>query len=215
MSEEIGLFEAMYSQRTLRRLRPDPVPDDLIRKLIDAAIRAPNGGNRQPWAFVVVRDGEAKRRIGEWYLDAWNRTYGVLPQEARSRLPPTMSRAYRSAEHLAHHLAEAPVFIMVCAKTPVFPGGEPAVVAIHYGSIFPAVQNLLLAARGLGLGAALTTLHKLHEGEVKELLGIPEKVETVALIPVGYPVDKYGPTTRLPVEKVMHLERWEATEGGG
>jgi nitroreductase len=118
-----------------------------------------------------------------------------------------MKRVLRSAEHLAHHLAAVPVLILVCAEAPPVPSAIAA--ASHYGSIFPAVQNLLLAARGLGLGAALTTLHKMHEDEVKQLLGIPDAMETVALIPIGYPIDKYGPTTRRPVEQVLHTERWD------
>lgn len=211
MPDEIGLFEAMYTQKALRRLKPDPVPDDLVRKLIDAAIRAPSGGNRQPWAFVVIRDAETKRKIGEWYRDAWDKTYGAIPKETRDQFEGSFARTYRSAEHLAFHLAEAPVHILVCTHGVAVPGN--AASASLYGSIFPAVQNLLLAARGLELGASLTTLHKLHEAEVKSLLGIPDDVETVALIPVGYPRGKYGPAQRRPVEEVMYHERWGANAG--
>lgn len=207
MADEIGLFEAIYSQRAIRRLKLDPVPDALIHKLIEAATKAPSGGDRQPWAFLVVRDPAAKQKLGEWYLDAWERTYGTIPQETRARFPEGFARVYRSADYLARHLAEAPVLILVCASAS---GGPPLIAAAsHYGSIFPAVQNLLLAARGLGLGATLTTLHKMHEAEVKQLLGIPDTAETVALIPVGYPRGKYGPTTRRPVEEILHFERWD------
>lgn len=206
MADEIGLFEAMYSQRAVRRLKPDPVPDELIHKLIEAATKAPSGGNRQPWSFITIREAATKRKIGEWYLDAWDRTYGAIPQEERAKAPPVFQRTLRAAEHLAHHLHEAPVLIMVCARDAPPPGGGNQ--AGHYGSIFPAVQNLLLAARGLGLGASLTTLHKLHEDEVKELLDIPETAETIALIPIGYPMGKYGPTTRRSVEEVLYRERW-------
>jgi nitroreductase len=209
---DIGLFEAIYTQKAIRRLRPDPVPDELIDKLLDAAIRAPSGGDRQPWAFVVIREAATKRKVGEWYLDAWNRTYGAIPQETRTQFPDAFGRVYRSAEHLALHMAEVPVMILVCARdAPPASAGEAA-IASHYGSIFPAVQNLLLAARGLGLGAALTTLHKLHEAEVKELLGMPAKAETVALIPVGYPRGKYGPNRRRPVADVVHRDRWDPSK---
>ena len=213
MAQEIGLFEAMYTQRAIRRLKPDPVSDDLIYKLIEAATKAPSGGDRQPWAFVVIRDPATRQKIGEWYLDAWNQTYGVVPHEARERLPAKFTRVLRSAEHLAHHLAEAPVLILACARHAAPPGSPPGVAAAsHYGSIFPAVQNLLLAARGLGLGATLTTLHRLHEQDVKDLLGIPANVETVALIPVGHPIGRYGPTRRRPVEEVVHDERWDSSK---
>jgi nitroreductase len=212
MPEEIGLFEAMYTQRTIRRLKPDPVPDELIARLIEAATMAPTGGNRQNWAFLVIRDQAFRERLGEWYLDAWNRSYGALPDDARARFDRAMQRVYRSAEHLAHHLAEAPVLVLVCAREAPPADAPQFVSASHYGSIFPAVQNLLLAARGLGLGAALTTLHKFHEAEVKALLGIPEGVETVALVPVGYPRGRYGPAKRRPSGEVTHSERWDASK---
>jgi nitroreductase len=214
MAKEIGLFEAMYTLRAIRRLKPDPVSDELINKLIEAATKAPSGGDRQPWAFIVIRDPATRQKIGEWYLDAWNQTYGVVPQEARERLPANLTRVLRSAEHLAHHLAEAPVLILACASAPGGPPGSPPGVAAasHYGSIFPAVQNLLLAARGLGLGATLTTLHRLHEQDVKDLLGIPANVEAVALIPVGHPIGTYGPTKRRPVDEVIHHERWDSSK---
>ncbi len=207
MSEsEIGLFEAMYTQKAIRRLKPDPVPEELVTKLLEAATKAPSGGNTQPWAFIVIRDEASKQRLGKWYRDAWDKTYGRLPQEQRTA-NESFARVYRSAEHLAFHMAEAPVLIMVCARN-MPPGLGGAAATSHYGSIYPAVQNLLLAARGLGLGATLTTLHKLHDDEVKELLGVPANAETIALIPIGYPKGKYGPTARKPLEEVVYKERW-------
>ncbi|MDZ4277523.1 MAG: nitroreductase family protein [Dehalococcoidia bacterium] len=212
MSDEMGLFEAMYSQRALRRLKPGAVPDELVRRLIEAATKAPSGGNREPWAFMVIRDAASKEKIGEWYLDAWNKTYGVIPDDTRANFPKAFARVYRSAEHLAHHVSEVPVLILVCARDAPQPDAPQAAVVSYYGSVYPAVQNLLLAARGLGLAATLTTLHKLHEDEVKALLGIPETAQTIALIPVGYPVDKFGPTTRRPPEEVTHYERWDSSK---
>jgi nitroreductase len=207
-NDEIGLFEAIYTQKAIRRLRPHPVPDELITKLLEAATKAPSGGDRQPWAFIVIRDADTKSKLGAWYRDAWDNTYGRLPQEARTA-NESFARMYRSAEHLAFHLAEAPVLILVCAIS-MPPGLGGAAASSHYGSIYPAVQNLLLAARGLGLGATLTTLHKLHEDEIKELLQIPANAETIALIPIGYPRGKYGPTARKPLEEVAFNERWGA-----
>jgi nitroreductase len=208
---EIGLFEAMYTQKAIRRLRPDPVAPELVSKLIEAATKAPSGGNRQPWAFLVIRESASKQKLGEWYRDAWDQTYGQIPQEQRQQFSESFARVYRSAEHLAFHLAEAPVLVLVCARE-LPPGLGEAAVASHYGSIYPAVQNLLLAARGLGLGATLTTLHKLHDGELKELLSIPAGFETVALVPIGYPKGKYGPSERKALEDVVHYERWGGTK---
>ncbi len=195
----MDLFEAIGTQRAMRRLKSDPVTDEDIWKILDAAIKAPSGGNRQPWNFLVVRDVETKRKLGEYYLDAWSKVYGggggLTGQDDESQ-----SRVYRSANHLAHHLAEAPVLIIATIRGGGDAGGG--------GSIYPAVQNLMLAARALGLGTTLTSLHKLHEQEVKELLGIPEQVETMALIPVGWPKGKFGPPERMPVEKVVYWEQW-------
>ena len=199
----MDIFEAISTLRAMRRLKLDPVTDDDIWTLLDAAIRAPSGGNSQPWNFLVIRDPETKRNIGDHYLDAWNRSYGAGP--GRAMLDNRrMAGVYRSAEHLAHHLAEAPVLII--ATTRAGGGGLSPLVG---ASIYPAVQNLMLAARALGLGRTLTTLHKLHEQEVKDLLGIPEEVQTMALIPVGWPKGKFGVPPRLPVEKVVYWEHWE------
>ncbi len=209
MTEDIGLFEAIFSQRAIRKLKPDPVSDEFVHKLIEAATKAPSGGNREPWAFVVVRDEAAKQKIGAWYLQAWNAIYGQIDPDD-GPLPASLGRVYGAAKHLAHHLSEVPVMIIVCLRGAPPAGSSHAAGA--YGSIYPAVQNLLLAARGLGLGASLTTLHKMHEQDVKALLGIPESVETIALVPVGHPIGRYGPTTRRPVEEVTHFERWDDTK---
>ena len=117
--------------------------------------------------------------------------------------------ARRSSEYLARHIAESPVLIMACIECIKHDGGPSPV--FRGSSIYPAVQNLLLAARGRGLGSCLTGLHKYYEDEVKELLDIPENVETAALLPVGFPADnaRYGPTRRAPVEEVTFREKWD------
>ena len=200
----MDIFEAINTQRAMRRLKPDPVPDELIWQLLDAAVKAPSGGNRQPWNFIVIRDADTKAKIAEWYLDGWNKAYGPLKQAAMAS--PATAKTFSSADHLANHLAQAPVLIIATLNTsgvaPVSPPGA---------SIFPAVQNILLAARALGLGATLTTLHRSHEAEVKQLLGVPEGVDTMALIPIGYPLGKFGPTSRMPTEKVVYWEKWGQT----
>jgi nitroreductase len=200
----LEIFEAINTQRAMRRLKPDPVPDDLIWKVLEAATRAPSGGNRQPWNFVVIRDPEKKRKIAEWYLDSWNKSYGLIKQAAMAS--PETAKTYASAEYLANHLAEVPVLIIATVNNagvaPVSPPGA---------SIYPAVQNLMLAARALGLGTCLTTLHRTHEAEAKQLLGIPENVETMALIPLGWPKGKFGAGPRLPVDKVTYWDSWGAT----
>ena len=201
----MDLHEAMYSLRAMRRLKTDPVPEELIWKVLDAAIRAPSGGNRQPWNFIVVTDAEKKRKIGEWYLDGWNAVYGAA--QGAMQAEGDQARTLRSADHLANHLAEAPVFII-----PTVRASGVAAVSGMGSSIFPAVQNLMLAARAEGLGTTLTTLHKAHEAEVKELLGVPEGVETMCLIPMGWPKGKFGQGPRLPVERVTYWDGWGETK---
>ena len=201
MPEDITLFDALYSQRAIRYFTDEPVPDETIHRLVEAATKAPSGGNRQGWKFLVIRDQAAKNVIADYYEKSWERAYG----SENPNPPDIQSHVRKSADHLARHMAEVPVLILACIEHE----GEPSSMG-RGGSIFPAVQNLLLAARGLGLGSCLTSLHKRYEDEIKELLGIPDNVETAALLPVGFPASrsKYGPTTREPVEDVTFRDRW-------
>lgn len=194
-------YDVVTTQRAMRRLKTDAVPDELLWKILQTATMAPSGGNAQPWNFLVIRDPEKKRRIGEWYLDAWTRTYGPAREAMLGN--EAMARTFTSADHLANHLAEAPALIIATIKK-----GMPNVSSTLGASIYPAVQNLMLAARAEGLGTTLTTLHKLHEDEVKTLLGIPDDIETMALIPIGWPKGKFGTPSRLPVEKVVYWDSW-------
>ncbi len=196
----MDIFEAINTQRAMRRLKTDPVSEDLIWKVLDAAIRAPSGGNLQPWDFVVVRDPEKKKKIGEWYLDAWNKTYGQAREVMMA--DPVRARTFRSADHLANNIADVPVLIFACVNM----AGASASGAGP--NIFPAVQNLMLAARALGLGTTLTTLHTAHAAEVKELLGVPEGFEALAMIPMGWPKGKFGIGARRPVEDVTYWDGW-------
>jgi nitroreductase len=204
MAEEMGLFEAMYTQRALRYIKPDPIPDAVLRKVLDAGIRAPNGGNQQRWRFIVIKDPATKRWIQERYraTDRPAHEPARNPDEVR-----TMGRNDAAAEHLANHLHEVPVLILCCLQH----DGSPS--DINRGaSIYPAVQNMLLAARGLGLASVLTTRPRRgFEREIKEKLGIPANVDTAALLPLGYPAagSRYGSTNRRPVEEVTFAEQWD------
>ncbi len=221
---EIGLFEAIYSARSLRRLKPDPVPEALIARVLDAAVRAPSAGNAQNWAFVVVRDAEQRRRIGAIYRKASD--IAAAMYAARGRPPHLSERQFArmlgAGGYLWDHIGEAPVLLVPCQQRPALPSREslPPDIAARYedeiayvdrirgASIYPAVQNILLACRGLGLGAVITTNHIRCEDELKAVLGIPEEIATFALMPIGWPLDPFGPLTRRPLAEVVHLDRW-------
>jgi nitroreductase len=202
----MDLFEAMSTQRSMRRLKPDPVPDPVIRQILDLAICAPSGGNRQGWSFVIVRDAAKRARLGELYREAWGELMKVPYYATASQAPPDSpaGRMLASARHLSEHLGEAPVLVLACIA--LDPGATPTMTI--GASIYPAVQNLMLAARALGVGSCLTTIHKYRDAQVKELLRIPADVETAALIPLGYPVGKFGRPPRRPVTEVAHWDGW-------
>src|SRR5262249_38891839 len=148
-----------------------PVPDSVIRQILDLAICAPSGGNRQGWSFVVVRDAAKRTRLGELYPEGWAGLVKAPDYSAAAQAPPDSpgGRMLASARHLSEHLGEAPVLVLACIA--LDPGAKPTLTT--GASIYPAVQNLMLAARALGVGSCLTTIHKYRDAQVKELLHIP------------------------------------------
>jgi nitroreductase len=204
------LWEALYTQRAIRYFKPDPVPPDLLWKVIEAATRAPSGSNLQPWGFVIIQEPAARRRIAD-QLRAVTAS-GARPSPAAGVSAEPADRSARlmmaGATHLMAQLDSAPVFIVPClhrVRSPVREG------LLAGSSIFQAVQNLLLAARGLGLGAAMTTFQHRLEPEFSAWLQLPEETTPVALIPLGYPDADFGPVRRRPVEEVTFWETWGAT----
>jgi len=202
----MDFFDVVTTQRAMRRLKPDAIPDDIMRRIMDAAICAPSGGNRQNWSFVVVRDPAKRARLGELYREAWGELMKV-PYYASASKEPASSPAGRmlaSARHLGEHLGEAPVIVLACVA--LDPGVKASLTT--GASIYPAVQNIMLAARALGIGSCITTIHRFRDAQVKELLAIPAEVETAALIPLGYPLGKFGRPPRLPLSEVAFADRW-------
>jgi nitroreductase len=199
-------FEAVTTLRAIRHLDTRPIPDAVLRQILDAAICAPSGGNRQGWSFVVVRDPATRTRLGELYREAWAELMKVPYYRDATAAPPGSreARMVASAAHLAEHLGEAPVLVLACIA--VDPGTKAGVAT--GASIYPAVQNILLAARALGIGSCLTTIHRFRDAQVKALLGIPAEVETAALIPLGYPLRNFGRPPRRPVAEVVFGDRW-------
>lgn len=207
VANEIGLFAAIYTARAIRRFRPDPVPDELIVKIIEAGTMAPSATNAQPWAFVVVRDPETKRFIQRLYCETYHAAYEIARGFMARSASGSTEQLVSSVTYLADHLADVPVLLFCCVERngPMRPGAEDDP---RYDSIFPAVQNILLACRGLGLGACLTTLHTVRDLEIHERLGIPPEYASPAMIPIGYPLDRHGPIRRRPAAEVTHWERW-------
>ena len=198
------LFEIIRTTRSMRRLKPDPVPNDLIRKILEAGACAPSGGNMQRWRFLVVRDAAIKRKVSAYYKRAWDEQ--AAPRYRSGEPAPGTTRQQflrllEAAEYLAAHIHEAPVWIVPCLE-----GGTPT--RTSGSSIYPAVQNMLLAARALGLGATLTTLHLQFEKEVEATLGLPPSVHSYALLPIGYPMGRFGPVRRVPLADVVFEDRW-------
>jgi nitroreductase len=197
--------EAMRTQRALRRLKPDPVDDALVLRLIELALRAPTGSNAQNWEFIVVKDRAVKARLARLNRQAW-RLYGGLGRRL-ARDKPTMLRIIDAVQWQADHFEEIPVLVVACLRS-VIPPLPRILTASLYGSIFPSVQNLLLAARAVDLGAALITLPLWSPFLARRALGLPWRVTPCAVIPLGWPRGRYGPTTRRPVGDVVHVDRW-------
>ena len=194
----MDVLEAIKTTRSMRRLDPGrPVTDDELKVLIDAATRGPAGGGNERARFLVVRDPELKQKLAAIYRKAAVVVLAQYEEEAKTN--ERAARMLKSAWHLADHMGEAPALVRVTAR-----GRRGSVES----SVYPGVQNLMLAARSLGLGTTLTTIHQLHEDEVKQLLGIPDDQLTFALIPVGHPLGRWGEARRLPVEEVAYWDRW-------
>jgi len=238
-SAPMDVFDVMYTCRAMRRLKPDPVPEDVLVKLVDAAIHAPSSSNAQNWRFVIVRDREQKRRIAELWRSgaAWYRaTIGAASprpgEDAEQRV-----RSQRALQYMLDHIEDVPALVFVAikkdeavAKALASPNtitaalrhlgvggtirllrgaGNAAATGIH-ASAYPAAQNLLLAARALGLGAVLTTPHLFHPGEYEKVLGLPSDVTLTCCIPIGYPMGRFGPVSRPDPRTTIHWDRYSA-----
>jgi nitroreductase len=204
-SLSMPLEEAMRTQRSIRRLKPDPVDDALVLRLIELAQKAPTGGNQQNWEFVVVKDRAVKERLGQLNRQSWS-VYGRIGRIV-TRGDPRMGRILDAVDWQAQHFVEIPVVVVACLRGPrlAFP---PIAATSYYGSIYPSVQNLLLAARAAELGAGVITLPLWSSFLARRALGLPWRVMPCAVVPLGWPGGRYGPTTRRPVGEVVHLDRY-------
>jgi nitroreductase len=197
---DMPMGEAMFSQRSIRRFRPDPIPTEDIQLLLEAAAKAPNGGNRQPGRFLVLTDPALIHEFGALYHEAWwaKRRDEKRPWTSRDQIPAE-DRGSVAAARLADEIKDAPCIVLA------FSTGKG-----QASSVIPAVQNLMLAARALGIGSLPTTLHAQVLDRVYKLLGVPHDMEFHLCIPLGYPRGNFGPTQRRPTAETTYFNRWGA-----
>lgn len=217
---DTNLFDVMYSAGAIRRFRTDPVPDEIITKVLDAAIRAPSGSNAQSWLFIVVKDTEQRRKLGAVYKKASDILMKLYAGAARPGHidEKKYERFMKAVVHLFDHMGDAPVLLVPCLRASMWAGGAKlpddvkqkmaGSVRIAGSSIYPAVQNIILACRAFGLGTVLTTIHAFFEDEVREILSLPPDVQTYALMPIGYPQGHHYQVKRKPVSEVVCLDHY-------
>jgi nitroreductase len=199
LSEELDVFECIRTARSIRRLKPDPVPVELIRKVCEAGTFAPNGGNRQPWIFVAVTDPKKRAFVGERYRRAFHSYIGPAVEAAKSPdYPEAKRRNLRAAIYLADHLHEAPVHLFVAGWTR---RGEPQLQALY-----PAIQNVILACRAVGLGSSLTTTHLSFRDEIDPMLGLSPETPSCALLPIGWPQGRFGVPPRRSIDTCLFFD---------
>jgi nitroreductase len=204
---QIALFEAMYTMRAIREFKPDAIPDQVLRQILAAAGQAPSGGNRQPWKFILIRSAETKSAIAGFIETMQERA--AESRRASGAPNPTPGGTAAPAPDFPGLVRTAPAIVIVCAIAPAAEG--PGTVG-PFGQTFPAVENLLLAARAFGLGGNITTGFRTMEKEFKEYLNIPDNLTPTCLIPLGYPTgvgrNKHGKKSRLPVEETTYAEKY-------
>jgi len=203
IGEDLSLLEGIRTTRAIRRLKSDPVPPELIRKVCEAGTFAPSGGNRQPWYFIAVTEADRRAYIADLYRRTFTSYIKPAIQAAEDpAYPEAKRRNMHAAIYLAEHLHEVPVHLFVAGWTR---RNQPQTQAL-----FPAIQNILLACRAVGLGASLTTAHRAFGPEIDEWLGLSEDTPTCALIPIGWPIGKYGTPPRQSIDECLFFERYEA-----
>lgn len=196
------VFEVLGSARAMRWLKPDPVPAELIERLLWCATRATSPNNQQPWDFVVVQDAGVREAIGNLLAARLSATPRSLPED----VDPVVRRTLQGGMHLVANLGSAPVLIFICGRDVSLHGKVRRDYA--YSAVHAAAQNLIIGARALGLGTAFTTLHESIEADLRELLRIPEDRFLAVTMPVGWPARPFGSLARRPIKEVAHFDGW-------
>ncbi|MEM7541723.1 MAG: nitroreductase family protein [Pseudomonadota bacterium] len=210
MNDNQDLFHIMTHLRPMRRLKPDPVPDEVLEEILQASSCAANSMNTQPYRFVILKDPELRAFFGQRYQEAFENAFRDLKVDPSDN--SAFARNMRTAAKFGLTMKDVPVILLVCGIRD-WPFAVPhdqrkGIAPPSPGSVYPCVQNILLGCRAKGLGASLTTLHQLFEAELCERCGIPDSYGVVAAIPIGYPKGNFGPVTRRPVKELTFLDAW-------
>ena len=201
MTAEISLLKGMNTLRSIREFKPDPVPKEVLDKILEAATKAASGSNTQPWEFIVVQDPRVKTELTKPMLEAWMRRIAGAGMSSRMR------DVYDDATEMLRNTEKVPAIIYCCFDRDKASKSEE----VQYASILPSVQNLMLAAHALGLGTCLTvhgSTSTRGEPEVKQILRVPDHVKVACLVYLGYPTRKYGPPKRKPAKNYVHYDAW-------
>ena len=210
-------FDLVGQVRAMRRLKPDPVPLETLRKVLEAGVQASSGMNTQPWAFLVISEPDQRAWFSERYSQAIESRFGGFEQ-LRDDDNSSLARQMRAVKYQCDHMHEFPLILLVAGKRDwPFKVAEEDRVGLappNYGAVYPCVQNILLACRSLGLGAALTTMHQVFEDELHAHCKIPDDFGVVVSIPIGWPIGEFGAVSRKPAADVTYFNSWEKTDPG-
>ncbi len=213
LGDDPAFFDLVSNVRAMRRLKPDPVPRELLMKVLNAGVQAPSGMNTQPWKFVVVEDPERKRWFAEHYGAAIESRFPTMAADPAKRDDGPVPPWLRAMFYQMDHMHEAPYLVLVCGERDwpfkVAQEDRVGLAPPNFGAVYPCVQNILLACRAVGLGAALTTMHQCFEEELHAYFEIPDTFGVIVTIPIGWPMGKFGPVTRIPAEEKTFFDRWQ------
>lgn len=209
-------FNLVGSVRAMRKLKPDPVPLQLIHKVLNAGVQAPSGQNTQPWRFVLVSDPERKQWFANKYGEAMETRFGLSRDPDRRKLTKPRGGQLNALFHQIDHMHEAPYLLLICGERDwpfkVPPEERVGLAPPNFGAVYPCVQNILLACRAVGLGAALTTMHQVFEDELHAYFEIPQEYGVIVTMPIGWPIGNFGPVTRIPAQNKTFYDVWNNQE---
>jgi nitroreductase len=205
-------FDLVSNVRAMRRLKTDPVPREFILKVLNAGVQAPSGQNTQPWRFVLIESAERKAWFAQRYAHAIRSRFGFTREQVEQR-EGKLGRQLRALQYQMDHLHEAPVILLVAGERDwpfkVAQEDRVGLAPPNFGAVYPCVQNILLACRAVGLGAALTTMHQVFEDELHDYFGIPQDFGVIVAMPIGWPMGRFGTVTRIPAEAKTHVDHWD------